>query len=156
MVTILRFEDQLEGGTNFNAWKERFTLLLEEHEIWDIVKATITVPTIPTNLVSYNKRNIKSNRILLDAMKLHMIMHVTEKTHAYKMWETLTKIFQSRNDNINMVLQKKLHSLNMHRVDSITSYLNRVTQVRHELVVVGENIVDVELVQLALKGFPKP
>ena len=85
-----------------------------------------------------------------------MVLHVAEKMHAWEMWETLTKIFQSRNDNINMVLQKKLHSLNMHRVDSITSYLNRVTQVRHELVVVGENIVDVELVQLALKGFPKP
>ena len=89
-------------------------------------------------------------------MKNHMVLHVAGKMHALEMWETLTKSFQSRNDNTNMVLQEKLHGLNMYRVDSITSYLNKVTQVRHELVVVGENIVDVELVQLALKGFPKP
>ena len=49
MVIGLRFEDQLEEETKFNSWKERITLLLEEHEVWDIVKEAITIPTIPVD-----------------------------------------------------------------------------------------------------------
>ena len=85
MASDMRFEDRLEGATNFSAWKERITLLLEEHELWDILKEAIAIPTNPTNLASYNKRKIETKRILLDVMKDHMILHVTEKTHSYEM-----------------------------------------------------------------------
>ena len=56
MVISLIFEDQLEGETNFSAWKESITLLLGEHEIWYIAKAYVTIPTNPADLDSYNKR----------------------------------------------------------------------------------------------------
>ena len=52
----LIFEEQLEGKTKFSAWKERINLLLEEHEIWDIVKDPIIVPIDITDLVSYVTR----------------------------------------------------------------------------------------------------
>ena len=59
--------------------------MLEEHDLWDIVKEVVTIPIDLKNLASYNKRKIKAKRILLDAVKDHMILHVTEKTHAYEM-----------------------------------------------------------------------
>jgi hypothetical protein len=40
MATRLRFEDRLDGATNFIPWKERIALLLEENEICDIVEKT--------------------------------------------------------------------------------------------------------------------
>ena len=121
MASGLRYEDRLEGATNFSAWKERITLLLEEHELWDIVKATVTIRTDPVDLTAYNKRKIKAKRILLDAVKDHMILHVTGKTHAYEMWEALTNLFQNDNKNRKMVLQEKLHSIKMFRGESVTS-----------------------------------
>jgi hypothetical protein len=45
MATGLRFEDRLEGAGNFSPWKERIALLLEEHDLWDIVEKTVTIPT---------------------------------------------------------------------------------------------------------------
>ena len=93
MATCLRFEDRLEGETNFVPWKERITLLLEEHELWYIVKAPVTLPTDLIDLAAYNKRKVKAKIILLDAVKDHMIPHVTGKMHAYEMWEALTKLF---------------------------------------------------------------
>ena len=85
MATGLRFEAELEGVANFSPWKERITLLLEEHELWDIVKATVTIRTDPVDLTAYNKRKIKAKRILLDAMKDHRIPHIIGKTHVYEM-----------------------------------------------------------------------
>ena len=85
-----------------------------------------------------------------------MIPHVTKITHAYEMWEALTKLFQSGNENKKMVPREKLHSMKMSRGESITSYLTRVTQVQDELAAVGEKIKDTEFLWLTLKVFSKP
>jgi hypothetical protein len=43
--TSLRFEDRLDGASNFLSWKVRVTLLLEENHLWDIVKDVVPLPT---------------------------------------------------------------------------------------------------------------
>jgi hypothetical protein len=156
MATGLRFEDQLEGASNFSPWKERIALLLEENEIWDIVEKTQTLPTDATLLAAYNKKNVKARRIILDVVKDHIILHVTRKKNAYEMWESLTKLYQSGNQNRKMVLREKLHSMKMSRSDTVTSCLTIITQIHDELAVVGEKVEDQELVRTALKGFSKP
>jgi hypothetical protein len=89
MATGLRVEDRLDGATNFGAWKERMILLLQENELWDIVENTTThlvvVPTDATLLAAYTKKSIKAKRFILDAIKDHLIPHLTGKTHAYEM-----------------------------------------------------------------------
>jgi hypothetical protein len=47
----LRFEDRLDGTSNFLSWKVRVTLLLEENDLWDIVKNV----TNPQELIAHNK-----------------------------------------------------------------------------------------------------
>ena len=42
----------------------------------------------------------------------------------------------------------------MTRLDLLANYLIKVTHIHVQLVVVGENIVNVELVSMALNGFP--
>jgi hypothetical protein len=54
-----------------------------------------------------------------------------------------------------MALHDKLHSTRMAKGESVVSYLTRVAQVKDELAVVGEVILDSELVRIALKGFTK-
>jgi hypothetical protein len=101
MAIDLRVEDRLDGAANFSSWKERIVLLLQECELWDIVENTqtnpVTVPTDATLLVAYTKKNIKAKRIILDAIKDDVIPHVTEKSNAYEMWDSLTKLYQSSN-----------------------------------------------------------
>ena len=55
-----------------------------------------------------------------------------------------------------MVLREKLKSTQMNKGENMVSYLTRITQVRDELGVVGEKVVDVELVCIALNGVTKP
>jgi hypothetical protein len=117
MATGLRVEDRLYGETNFVAWKERMILLLQENELWDIVENTAThpvvVPTDATLLAAYTKKSIKAKRFILDAIKDHLIPHLMEKTHAYEMWESLTKLYQITNENRKMVLRGKLNNIKM-------------------------------------------
>jgi hypothetical protein len=81
---------------------------------------------------------------------------VTGKNNAFEMWESLTKLYQSSNENRKMVLREKLKSIKMTKTDTVTSYLTKITQVRDELGAVGETVGDHELVRTALNGVTKP
>ena len=86
-------EDRLDGAGNFVPWKARILLVLEENELWDeVVNHTtahpIVIPNATTNLVvlaAFNK-DIKARRIILDAVKDHVIPHILSKDRAHKMW----------------------------------------------------------------------
>jgi hypothetical protein len=41
----LKFEGKLDGASNFLSWKVRIAFLLEENDLWDIVKDVVTPPT---------------------------------------------------------------------------------------------------------------
>jgi hypothetical protein len=40
----LRFEQNLDGASNYLSWKVRVKLLLEENDLWDIVKDVVSLP----------------------------------------------------------------------------------------------------------------
>ena len=115
----------------------------------------VTVPTNATLLATYTKKNIKAKIIILDAIKDHVIPHVTGKSNAYEMWDSLTKLYQSSNENRKMLLRKKLKGIKMTKAENVTTYLTKITQVRDELGAVGEVVVDSELVRTALNGVTK-
>jgi hypothetical protein len=65
------------------------------------------------------------------------------------MWDALTKLYQSDNQNKKMALKDKLHSIKQSKGESVTSYLTRITQVRDEMAVVGDIVPEGELVRIA-------
>ena len=79
----LRVEDRLKGAENWSSWKARIMLILEEQELWDIVEQTVVLPTDPIASVDFKKANVKAKRIILDAVKDHVIPHVFGKANAF-------------------------------------------------------------------------
>ena len=101
-------------------------LILEENELWDeVVHNTTTNPidvppsTDATTLFAFNKQDIKARRIILDAVKDHVIPHISSKTRAYQMWDALIDLFQSSNENRKMVLREKLKSIKMAKAKGV-------------------------------------
>ena len=81
-------------------------LILEENELWDeVVYNTTTNPIVVLAatdvqaLSGFSKKDIKARRIILDAVKDHVIPHISSKTRAYQMWDALASLFQSSNEN---------------------------------------------------------
>ena len=134
MATGLRLEDKLDGVGNFVSWKARLVLILEEIELWDeVVHNTTTNPIVvhpstdATTRTAFNKKNIKARRIILDVVKDYVIPHISSKSHAFLMWDALTSLFQSLNENRKMVLRKKLKSIKMAKAEVVISYLTRIS-----------------------------
>ena len=157
-------EDRIDGAGNFVLGKARILLVLEENERWDeVVNHTTTHPIVipnattdPVGRVAFNKKDIKARRIILDAIKDHVIPHILSKDIAHKMWDTLTRLFQSSNENRKMVLREKMKSIRMVKSEDMLSYLTRISQVRDELVAVGEVVPNAELVRTTMNGVSKP
>jgi hypothetical protein len=44
MTNSLKFENKLDGASNFRAWKKRIDLILAKNKVLDIVKLNIVKP----------------------------------------------------------------------------------------------------------------
>jgi hypothetical protein len=119
----LRFEDKFDGASNFLSWKVRTTFLLEENDLWDIVKDVVPSPTDLQQLVSHKKREVKAKRMILDAIEDHFLHHLSEKKTTNEMFDAVVSLYQSENINRKMILRNKLRSIEMTRLELVTSYL---------------------------------
>ena len=81
----------------------------------------VSPSTNATILTTFNKKDIKSRRIILDVVKDHVIPHISSKTRAFQMWDALTGLFQSSNKNRKMVLREKLKSIKMAKGEVVIS-----------------------------------
>ena len=140
----LRTKDRLYGLAKFVSWKAQILLVLNENELWEeVVRNTTTNPvTIPPStdamlLAAFNKKDIKAMRIILDAVKYHVISHISANDHVHEMWSALTGLFASTNENMKMVLREKLKNAKMVKGEACMTYLTRISQVRDELAAVG-------------------
>ena len=53
----------------------------------------VVVPVDAVDKAAFTKRDVKARRIILDAMKDHIIPHISAKTHAFQMWTSLTNLY---------------------------------------------------------------
>jgi hypothetical protein len=58
--TLLRFEDTLDGASNYLSWKERVTLAFKKYDLWELVDKVVTPLIDPTALEAHNKKEIKA------------------------------------------------------------------------------------------------
>ena len=124
MASGLRMEGRLDGHSNFGAWKERIISVLDGVEVWDIVEKTMAIPTDVRHLATYKKKCAKAKRLILDGIKDHVIPHVRGKDHAFEIWETLTKLYQSSNENRKMAHRDKMKAIKMKGSESVVTYLS--------------------------------
>jgi hypothetical protein len=119
-AATLRFEDRLEGASHFVPWKARVTLVLMENGLWDFANTIVAPPTDPKDLATYELKDMKAMRIILDAVKYHLIPHISEKP-VRETFVALTNLFQTSNTNRKMVLREKLKDTKMSRSDTVTN-----------------------------------
>jgi gag-polypeptide of LTR copia-type len=156
MAASIRYEDRLDGISNYLQWKVRLSAVLKENKIYNYVSSVVAAPAAdPVALDLHEVKEAKAQRIILDGVKDHLIPHLAEKKTAKEMWDALKNLFEAKNENWKMALKAKLHDTKMGKEESVSSYLTRVAQVKDELAVVGEVILDSELVRIALNGFTK-
>jgi hypothetical protein len=111
----MRVEDRIAGASNWFPWKARIIFVLEDLELWDIVEVPVPVllVTAPVLLADFRKRNNKAKRTICDAVRDHIIPHLTGKTYAYEMWESLCNLYEISNENWKLVIHDRMRGICM-------------------------------------------
>ena len=66
MCASLRFEDRLDGVSNYLQWKVRLIAILKENKIWQYVSIRVPIPVDPIVLDLHEVKEAKAQRIILD------------------------------------------------------------------------------------------
>ena len=74
-INSVKFEDRLEGASNFNAWKARVLNILEESDLNDLVTRVVEEPSIAQGRAAFKKKQAKAKRVIFDSVKDNL-MHV--------------------------------------------------------------------------------
>ena len=101
MAACIRYEDRLDGMSNYLQWKVRMTDVFKENRLWTIVSTVLTllVDTDSIALDIHEVKEAKAQRLILDGIRDHLIQHVAEKKTAYEMWNTLKGLNEAKNEN---------------------------------------------------------
>ena len=77
MVICIRYEDQLDGISNYLQWQVMMSAILRENKIWSFVSTIVVVPSAdPIALDLHEVKDAKAQRLILDGVKDHLIPHL--------------------------------------------------------------------------------
>ena len=82
----IRYEDRLDGISNYLPWKVGITVVLKEWKIWNFANTKMTKPTAKDELDEFEALEARAQRVILDGVKDHLIPDLEEKKTAKDMW----------------------------------------------------------------------
>ena len=72
-------DEKLEGAENFQAWKYRISLVLEENELDSYILEEVPVPKGDEAKALHKKTMVMEKRIIADSIKDHLIPQVSSR-----------------------------------------------------------------------------
>jgi hypothetical protein len=91
---LVRFEDRLEGASNFNVWKLRITNILQEHKLEQYVTTVVEEPTTNAERVAFKKSQAKAKRIIFDSVKDSIMPTMTSLMTTTDCMDTLVNLYE--------------------------------------------------------------
>ena len=73
MVNGVKVEDRLDGASNFNSWKPRVLIALEENDLLDFVENDMPEASNDTKKIQWKKNGTKARKIMIDSVMNHLV-----------------------------------------------------------------------------------
>ena len=91
----LQLEYELEGRSNYIAWKDRMEAVLEDNFLKEFINNDVPKPTSTDDalLDACQKKVAKTRRIILEGVKDHIVLSLHRKATPFSMWKALTDLF---------------------------------------------------------------
>lgn len=104
--------------------------------------------------LQFKKNAVKAKKILIDSVKDHLVPIISKMSSARDMFKTLEGMYEINNTSRALALRQQLHQVKMAKGDSIITYFMKISELKDQLSTIGDEVVDKDLVMLALNGLP--
>ena len=122
----LWLEYELEGNSNYIAWKDRMEAVLEDNGLKEFIDNDVPKPisTDATLIDAWKNEVAKARRILLEGVRDHIVSSLHGKATPYAMCKVLMDLFQSSSNHRKFALKDKLRKIKMEKGDNMTIFLS--------------------------------
>jgi hypothetical protein len=93
----------------------------------DHVKQVLPEPKEDEAKEKFRKNEVKAKRILTDSIRDHLIPNLSELKTPKEMFDSLTKIYESKNTSWKLTLRHQLRNLTMNKSETVSNYFMRIS-----------------------------
>ncbi|XP_059066416.1 uncharacterized protein LOC131857724 [Cryptomeria japonica] len=155
MVYGLKVEDRLEGTSNFTSWKFRVLIALEENDLLEFVEEKDLIePEDQEEKLQFKKNVVKAKKILIDSVNDHLVPIISKMSNARDVFRTLEGMYEINITSRALALRRQLHKVKMVKGESVISFFMKISELRDQLSAIGDEVMDKDLVMLALNDLP--
>ena len=112
-------EDKLEGDDNFQTWKYRIPLILEENYLYQFINGEVPKPEGDEAKAAHKRSMDKDKRTNAYSIKDHLLPHVSSFKTTEEVYDALTKMFEGKNINRKMDLRNQLKNVKIKNSNTI-------------------------------------
>eukprot|EP00253_Pinus_taeda_P014766 PITA_14766 len=149
-------EDKLREKSNYHGWKMSLNLTLEEQEVLDHVRGGVVEPPSNASTTARNKwtkGEFKAKKIIRDPIDKCLVAYVSELNTSKEIYDRLVRI-KVNDSNQVLFLRNKLKEIKKGKDENMQAYFLRITEIKNDLLSIGEVIPDREMALTTLGGLP--
>eukprot|EP00253_Pinus_taeda_P030461 PITA_30461 len=90
----------------------------------------------------------RARRIILEGVRDHIVSSLHGKETLFAMWKTLKNLYQNSSDQRKMALKDKLQKIKCEKGNTVTTFLNKLTNCRDELASIGVTTTDDDMEEI--------
>jgi len=97
---------------------------------------------------------VKTKKIIQDSINKHLVAHIFELDTCKEIYNILVSLFKVNDANQVLFLRNKLREIKKGKDESMQAYFLRITEIKNDLLSIGETITDREMALTTLGGLP--
>ena len=138
------------NGRNFLIWKMRMRAILVKD------KCLAAIVNRPENITDDKWEEIDTNTIANLHLELgdKLLSNIEEKKTAKKIWDYLTKLYETKSIHNKIFLKRTLYTLRMSESSSVTGHINTLNTLFSQLQNMGYEIKTSEHAEILLQSLP--
>ena len=96
----LRLEYDLDGNSNYIAWKDHMEAVLEDNGLKYFINLEVPTPAVANaqELAEWKKCVARARRILLEGVRDHIVSSLHGKETSFSIWKKLKDLYENSND----------------------------------------------------------
>ena len=104
--------------------------------------------------IRWDGKDVQAHALIALSVKRSIIPHIRSCKTSKDSWDTLSSLYQVRNEARVAYLRKQLESEHMNEGDSMDKFLTKIKDFKEQLIAADEIVPDSSLVQTILNGLP--
>ena len=102
----------------------------------------------------YTKGEVKAKKIIRDSIDKHLVAYIPDLNTSKEIYDKLVSMFKVSDANQVLFLKNNLKDIKKGKDEDIQSYFLRITEIKNNLLSIGEVIPDREMSLTTLGGLP--